>query len=318
MYTQKYVTAEFVTPKHPDKQCDIIADTLLDAFYAEDKESRVAIEVMGGHDLFTINGEVTSTALVDVESMVRDLVGENSRVIVNLVKQSPEIARGVDTGGAGDQGIMNGYATRSTMSLLPYAYDRARALCMHLYQFYPYDGKVQVTVDGTVVKTVVASFQHAPHDELLAHVKDFIQAEEYIINYTGDWDIGGFDADTGLSGRKIVIDNYGPTVPVGGGSFSGKDYTKVDRSGAYMARKIAVDYLRKYESAEEVFVQIAYAIGKAEPVQAVAYVDGVPELITGYDLSPRGIREALALDEITYAETATWGHFGRGFAWDKS
>jgi S-adenosylmethionine synthetase len=189
---------------------------------------------------------------------------------------------------------------------------------MHLYQFYPYDGKVQVTVDGTVVKTVVASFQHAPHDELLAHVKDFIQAKEYIINYTGDWDIGGFDADTGLSGRKIVIDNYGPTVPVGGGSFSGKDYTKVDRSGAYMARKIAVDYLRKYESAEEVFVQIAYAIGKAEPVQAVAYVDGVPELITGYDLSPRGIREALALDEITYAETAMWGHFGRGFAWDKS
>jgi S-adenosylmethionine synthetase len=318
MYTQKYVTAESVTPKHPDKQCDIIADTLLDAFYAEDKESRVAIEVMGGHDLFTVNGEVTSTALVDVESMVRDLVGENSRVIVNLVKQSPEIARGVDTGGAGDQGIMSGYATRSTMSLLPYAYDRARALCMHLYQFYPYDGKVQVTVDGTVVKTVVASFQHAPHDELLAHVKDFIQAKEYIINYTGDWDIGGFDADTGLSGRKIVIDNYGPTVPVGGGSFSGKDYTKVDRSGAYMARKIAVDYLRKYESAEEVFVQIAYAIGKAEPVQAVAYVDGVPELITGYDLSPRGIREALALDEITYAETAMWGHFGRGFAWDKS
>jgi S-adenosylmethionine synthetase len=318
MYTHKYVTAEFVTPKHPDKQCDIIADTLLDAFYAQDKESRVAIEVMGGHDLFTINGEVTSTAIVDVESIVHGLVGETPRVIVNLVKQSPEIARGVDTGGAGDQGIMNGYATRTTESLLPYAYDRARALCMHLYQFYPYDGKVQITVDGLVVKTVVASFQHASHDELLQHTRDFIESEEYIINYTGDWDIGGFDADTGLSGRKIVIDNYGPTIPVGGGSFSGKDYTKVDRSGAYMARKVAVDYLRKHASAEEVFVQIAYAIGKAEPVQAIAYIDGVPESVIGYDLSPRGIREILRLDTVHYKDTATWGHFGRGFAWDKS
>jgi len=126
---------------------------------------------------------------------------------------------------------------------------------------------------------------------------------------------GGFDADTGLSGRKLIVDNYGPEIPIGGGSFSGKDHTKVDRSGAYMARKIAVDFVAR--GAQEVFVKLAYAIGVAEPVMAVAVVNGVETVVSGYDLSPRGIREGLRLDEVEYKETAEWGHFGRGFGWDK-
>lgn len=130
----------------------------------------------------------------------------------------------------------------------------------------------------------------------------------------GGWNQGGFGSDTGLSGRKLIVDNYGPEIPIGGGSFSGKDYTKVDRSGAYMARKIAVDLVSS--GAQEVFVKLAYAIGIPEPVMAVALVDGKEIAITGYDLTPRGIRELLKLDEITYADTATWGHFGRRCEWD--
>jgi S-adenosylmethionine synthetase len=141
-------------------------------------------------------------------------------------------------------------------------------------------------------------------------------AEEYLANTSGEWTQGGFDADTGLSGRKLIVDNYGPEVAIGGGSFSGKDYTKVDRSGAYMARRIAVELL-KARGAKTVHTKLAYAIGKAEPVMAVAVIDGVEEAITGYDLSPLGIRTALSLSEVKYAETCTWGHFGRGFNWDK-
>ena len=310
-----FTTAEFVTPMHPDKQCDIIADTILDAYQVLDPESRVAVEVMGGHKLITINGEVTSRAKPDIEKIVKDIVGVSFHVIVNLAQQSHEIARGVDTGGAGDQGIMNGYATRETKTRMPFAYEQARMLCKQLYEIYPYDGKVQVTANGTHVTTVVASFQHAPTKELTTKVKSLIKADTYIINQAGEWDIGGFDADTGLSGRKIVIDNYGPTVAVGGGSFSGKDYTKVDRTGAYMARKIAVDYLKKYK-AREVFVQLAYAIGRAEPVQAIARVDGKEIVITGYNLTPAGMRDVLTLRTVQYATTAEWGHFGNGFPWD--
>ena len=314
---QTCITAEFVTPKHPDKICDFIADSILDAYLLEDKNSRVAVEVMGGHSLVTINGEVTTNARIDVEAIVKTIVGNDFRVISNIVTQSPQIARGVDTGGAGDQGIMNGYATRETDTFMPFAYSMARSLCMHIYKTYPFDGKVQVTAEGKKVKTVIASFQHAPHDLLLQIVRDFIEAEEYIINHAGDWDIGGFDADTGLSGRKLVIDNYGPTIPIGGGSFSGKDYTKVDRSGAYMARAIAVKYLEQRPDAHEAFVQLAYAIGKRDPVSATVCIDGVTETITGYDLSPAGIRAFLKLDTVSYTDTCTWGHFGRGFVWDR-
>jgi S-adenosylmethionine synthetase len=140
-------------------------------------------------------------------------------------------------------------------------------------------------------------------------------AKEYHINPSGDWSVGGFDADAGLTGRKIIIDNYGPEIVVGGGAFSGKDPSKVDRSGAYMARRVAVDYLEKYPGAQTVLVKLAYAIGHPEALMAVAIVDGVPEDVIGYDLTPSGIKSFLQLDTPIYADTAAWGHFGRGFSW---
>lgn len=308
-------TAECVSPGHPDKRCDFIADRILDAYLAGDPDSRVAVEVMGGHGLITINGEVTSKIHVQVEKILSEIVGKDFRIISNLVEQSREIARGVDSGGAGDQGIMKGYATAETETMVPLEYHLARELCRKLYEKYPHDGKTQVTVENGKVKTVVASFQKSRSQDLLKLMKEFIEAEHYHANPAGDWKMGGFDADTGLSGRKLIVDNYGPDVPIGGGSFSGKDYTKVDRSGAYMARKIAVDYLKKFR-AKEVHTKLAYAIGVAEPVMAVAVVDGKPMAIEGYDLTPKGIRNALSLDSVKFSDTALWGHFGNGFAWD--
>lgn len=301
---------------HPDKICDFLADSLLDAYLEKDKDSRCAIEIMGGHDLIVINGEVSSKAEIVPEEVVRKIVGTKFKIISNLAKQSPEIARGVDLGGAGDQGIMRGYATEETKNLMPLEYELARNLCQKIFEKYPFDGKTQVTLENKKVKTVVASFQNAPTKDLLPLVESILPAEEYLINPAGDWQIGSFDSDTGLSGRKLVIDNYGPEIPIGGGSFSGKDYTKVDRSGAYMARKIAVDYLKKYQ-AKKVFTKLAYAIGKPEPVMAVALVDGKEIEIKDYDLSPAGIRKFLKLDNFKFAESAKWGHFGQGFEWDK-
>ena len=309
-------TAEFVSPNHPDKICDFIADTILDAYLSEDKESRVAVEVIGGHGLVTVNGEVTSRANPDLESLVREIVGPQYEVRVNISKQSESIAQGVDTGGAGDQGIMKGYATAATLSMMPREYELARDLCKKVYQKYPYDGKVQVTLDGGQIKTVVVSFQNTKNNELLPLVKKAIQAEEYFINPAGEWTTGGFDADTGLSGRKIVVDAYGPEIPVGGGSFSGKDYTKVDRSGAYMARKIAKDLVRAGK-AKEAFVKLAYAIGKPDPVMAIAILDGREVPVEGYDLTPAGIKKILNLDSVKYADLAQWGHFGhKNFPWE--
>jgi S-adenosylmethionine synthetase len=209
---------------------------------------------------------------------------------------------------------MKGYATSETKEFLPLEYVLARNLCQKIFEVYPYDGKTQVTIDDGKIITVVASFQNTKNDKLLELVKSVITAEEYLINPAGEWTSGGFDADTGLSGRKLVIDNYGPEIAIGGGSFSGKDYTKVDRSGAYMARKIAVDLLQK-NNAKEVYTKLAYAIGKKEPVMAVAIIDGIGKEITDYDLSPKGIREYLKLDEVKFADTCTWGHFGRDFEW---
>jgi S-adenosylmethionine synthetase len=310
-------TAEFVSPGHPDKICDFIADSILDAYLKGDKKSRVAVEVMGGHNLVTINGEVTSTSNPDIESLVKNIVGVNFKIIINLVKQSPQIAQGVDTGGAGDQGIMKGYATSDTESMMPKEYELARNLCKKVYDKYPYDGKTQVTLDGDKVKTVVVSKQKKKNEDLLPFVKSIINAGEYLINPAGEWEMGGFDADTGLSGRKLIIDNYGPEAPIGGGSFSGKDYTKVDRSGAYISRKIARDLI-KSKNAKEVFVKLAYAIGRAEPVMAVAIIDGKEEKIVGYDLTPKGIKNLLNLENVNFAETAKWGHFGNtNFPWEK-
>lgn len=313
----KIKTCEFVSAKHPDKICDFIADSILDAFLKEDKRTRAGVEVFGGHGKINISGEVTSKAEVDIKSLVLSIVGKDNSVSVNISKQSPYIAQGVDAGGAGDQGIMVGYATRETENLMPLEYELARNLCQAIYKKYPYDGKVQVTIEGEKVTCVVASFQNSETGELERLVRKAISAEEYLINPAGEWALGGFDADAGLSGRKIVVDNYGPEMSVGGGSFSGKDPTKVDRSGAYMARRIAVDLLRE-KQAQEVKVKLAYAIGKRDALMAVAIVDGEEIAIPKqYDLTPLGIIKFLQLNQPIYAKTSCWGHFGRGFAWDK-
>ncbi|MHB8871014.1 MAG: methionine adenosyltransferase domain-containing protein [Candidatus Doudnabacteria bacterium] len=309
-------TAEFVSPKHPDKICDFIADSILDEYLKFDPDARIAVEVMGGHKAITISGEITSKAIVDVKKLVSNIVGEGYTINVFATTQSPEIAHGVDIGGAGDQGIMVGHAFSETENLMPLEYELARNLCKKIFDKYPYDGKVQVTTVDEKIKTVVASFQNTKSEELETLVKFLITSEEYLINPAGVWMIGGFDADSGLSGRKIIIDNYGPEYQVGGGSFSGKDYTKVDRSGAYMARKIAVDLLKE-KGAKQVDVKLAYAIGKPLPVMAVALIDGVETNIPEkYDLTPQGIRNYLKLNEVKFAETSSWGHFGNNFNWD--
>jgi S-adenosylmethionine synthetase len=311
-------TAECVSPGHPDKLCDQISDAILDAYLSKDPASRVAVETVGSHGKIFVTGEVTSLVFdIDITQIVSSLVQEPHDLTIHLVEQSPEIAQGVDTGGAGDQGIMTGYATRETDTYMPREYELARQLCQVVYKEYPYDGKTQVTVteDGSVL-SVVCSFQNAPKAELLALVTSVItDAKEYHINPAGDWIQGGFTADAGLTGRKIIVDNYGPEIAVGGGAFSGKDPSKVDRSGAYMARRIAVDYLEARPEAKVVFVKLAYAIGHPEALMAVAIIDGVAEKVEGYNLTPIGIRDFLGLSTPIYQETATWGHFGRGFTW---
>jgi len=319
---QSTKTCEFVSPKHPDKFCDFIADSILDGFLTGDPKSRVAVELLGGHGRVFVSGEVTSAANVDVETLVKKIVGEDYQVVVNISKQSPEISRGVDTGGAGDQGIMMGYATNETETFMPLEYETARKLCQNIYKEYPYDGKTQVTIesdksnhsDGSNIKAVVASFQNTKTKELEELVRSLIKSDSYLINPAGEWNLGGFDADSGLSGRKIVIDNYGPEIGVGGGSFSGKDPTKVDRSAAYMGRRIAVDLLQKHH-AKQVRTKLAYAIGVKDPVMAVAEIDGKVTPIEGYDVTPQGIIKLLKLNRPIYAETARWGHFGRNFTW---
>lgn len=329
-------TAEFVSPKHPDKMCDQISDAILDWALARDPKARVAIETMGGHGKVYIVGELKVAELAAdsyplhtaAEEIVKRITGkEDLEVIINVVEQSAEIANGVDTGGAGDQGIMRGYAVADNLTLMPLEYELARSICKRLYEKWPYDGKTQVTIDDRgVLHTIVASFQNVKAADLKAEIENWIiesddmplgwerRIDGIIIhaNPAGDWSVGGFDADTGLTGRKLMVDNYGPRLPIGGGAFSGKDATKVDRSAAYMARKIAVDYMREHP-APLIEVEIAYAIGLAQPV--AAYVKSgkqkVDLLAEGkYDLTPAGIIKALELDKPQYEETARWGHFG--------
>lgn len=320
-----YRTAESVSPKHPDKLCDQISDAILDAYLKEDPTARVAAETCGGHGVVFITGEITSTAIgPDFEAIVKRITGDPKiEVHTKIVKQSPEIAQGVDVGGAGDQGIMIGYACSETPEMLPKEVVLARRLNQFIYQKYPFDGKTQVTLNPEgQLDSVVASFQNAPKVELEALIKQFIaehnlsENAQIIANPAGDWNQGGFEADTGLTGRKLIVDNYGPRIPIGGGCFSGKDATKVDRSAAYMARRVAVDYLRK-RNAHEVFVRLAYAIGLAEPLEKTVIIDGQPEEIEGYDLTPAGIIKALDLRRPIYEPTARYGHFGEGFDWDK-
>jgi S-adenosylmethionine synthetase len=314
-------TAESVSPMHPDKICDRISDAVLDACLAQDPTSRVAIETMGGHGIITITGELTTIANVDIREVAKTIVGDKYGVQVNVVRQSPEIANGVDTGGAGDQGIMIGYATDETEEMLPLEVVLSRSLNRYVYIVHPYDGKTQVTLDNGKISTIVISWQNVAAAELLAIVREWGADkpvnEKTVIraNPAGDWNIGGFEADTGLTGRKLAVDNYGPSVPLGGGCFSGKDPSKVDRSAAYMARRIAVDYL-KGRHAHEVYVRLAYAIGYNKPVEATVIIDGKEEPVGGYDLTPNGIIETLSLRQPMYSQTAEYGHFGNGFVWD--
>lgn len=320
IHTTTYRTAESVSPGHPDKICDQISDAILDAYLTVDPNARVAVETAGGHGTVFLTGEVTAKEYVDVVPIVKRLAGE-VEIIEHIVKQSPEIARGVDTGGAGDQGIMVGYATDETDELLPLETVLARRLNQYLYEKWPYDGKTQVTLRNGAVESAVASFQHVKAKELEGAVREFFAGRteapfDVFANPAGDWEQGGFDADAGLTGRKLVVDNYGPRIPIGGGCFSGKDATKVDRSAAYVARRIAVDYLRKTD-AHEVYCYIAYAIGKAEPLEATVIIDGEQRLVEGYDLTPAGIATLLDLKKPQFEATARYGHFGNGFVWDK-
>ncbi len=317
-------TAESVSPKHPDKICDQISDAILDAYLAKDPDVRGGVDVAGGHGMVFVTGEITSnTEKIDVTEIVKRLAGD-VKVIEHIAEQSHEIAQGVDIGGAGDQGIMVGYACNETPELMPLEYVLARRLCEYIYEKYPYDGKTQITTQDGKIVSVVASFQKTPKTELLDLVKAWLPTEklavfdeiDFHINPAGDWNVGGFEADAGLTGRKLVVDNYGPRIPIGGGAFSGKDPSKVDRSAAYMARKVAIDYLKK-NNAHEVYVYLAYAIGFDQPLEATVVIDGSQNKVEGYDLSPNGIIKSLDLKRPIYEKTASFGHFGHSkFSWE--
>jgi S-adenosylmethionine synthetase len=361
-------TSESVTEGHPDKIADQISDAILDACLAEDSTSRVACETLTATGLVVIAGEITTKAYVDFQQVVRGTVQSigydnavygfdcnTCAVISSINKQSGDIAMGVDTGGAGDQGMMFGYAVNENEELMPTPISLAHKLTMRLSQVrkngtLPYlrpDGKSQVTVEydakGKVLRVdaVVISTQHAENvanDELRAGIlKHVIQAvipahlldedTHYHINPTGRFVIGGPMGDTGLTGRKIIVDTYGGMGRHGGGAFSGKDPTKVDRSAAYMARHIAKNIVAA-KLADRCEVQLAYAIGVADPVSVRVDMFGtekvdptiVPDLIRAhFKLTPRGIIESLDLRRPIYKKTAAYGHFGRNdpdFTWE--
>ena len=320
-----YRTAEFVSPKHPDKICDRISDRILDYCLDLDPNSRVAVETMGGHGFINVNGEVTinTEKELPINDLVKEVVEDDYRIQVKLVQQSPEIGRGVDTGGAGDQGIMVGYACDENDEYVPEEYRLARSLCRHLYDKFPYDGKTQVTTRGDRNLFVVASFQNVDRITLHGEVSEWLKGEDYGLmlthaNPAGDWEQGGFDADAGLTGRKLVVDNYGPRVPIGGGAYSGKDPSKVDRSAAYMARHIAKKELIK-KGLSECYVYLSYAIGEKEPLQMTCR-DGVGntwDIPSNYPVYPNEIIDFLDLKKPIYKQTAEWGAYGNGFEWDK-
>jgi len=320
-------TAEYVSAGHPDKICDQISDGILDAYLAKDPDSRVAVESMGGHGHIYITGEVTSKGKVEIENLVQKIysaIGYTDYPVihVNIAHQSQDIAMGVDTGGAGDQGIMIGYACDENEAMIPQELYLARKLIRELPADFGPDAKSQVTLNESgEIDTVVISAQHAPGAEFapLKKLAETLHPKHIYINPTGEFVQGGFAADTGLTGRKLAVDNYGPQIPIGGGCYSGKDATKVDRSAAYMARRVAVDYLHKLHC-HEVLVKLAYSIGVARPVMAIAIIDAQKEInlleTREYDLTPQGIIRFLDLKRPIYLETARNGHFGNGFAWD--
>ncbi|MDO8601982.1 MAG: methionine adenosyltransferase [bacterium] len=346
MYHGKTYTVESVTSGHPDKVCDQISDAILDACLTQDPMSRVAVETFGGHDLLVIGGEVTTTAKVDYEKIARkvytDIGYDDSalKVIVHVAQQSPDIAQGVDTGGAGDQGMMYGYATDATPELLPEAVVKVHALARGLeelrrsgkFNWIKPDGKTQITVHNDRITSVLVSTQH---DEKVSHA--FIKSEltkhliapiignldgiEILVNPTGSFVQGGFAADTGLTGRKIMVDTYCGLAPHGGGAFSGKDATKVDRSAAYMCRLVARQLVQK-GMGKKILVSVAYAIGKAEPLMIAAVNEkgeNLGEFVQkNYVFKPKAIIERLKLRRQIFHQTAAYGHFGKaGLPWEE-
>jgi S-adenosylmethionine synthetase len=361
-------TSESVTEGHPDKIADQISDAILDACLAQDPYSRVACETLTATGLVVIAGEITTKAYVDFQSLVRGVVASigydnalygfdsnTCAVISSINKQSGDIAMGVDTGGAGDQGMMFGYATNENADLLPTPISLAHKLSQRLTQvrksgllsYLRPDGKSQVTVEydqdmnPVRVDAVVISTQHSETigtEELRADIlKHVIQAtippglldadSKYHINPTGRFVIGGPMGDTGLTGRKIIVDTYGGMGRHGGGAFSGKDPTKVDRSAAYMARYIAKNIVAA-GLAKRCEVQLAYAIGVADPVSVLVETFGTGEVDSAtlqqlvrenFRLTPKGIIESLNLRRPIYRKTAAYGHFGRtdpDFTWE--
>ena len=367
--TDRYLfTSESVTEGHPDKIADQISDAILDACLAEDPYSRVACETLTCTGLVVVAGEITSKAHLDVQSLVRNTVKEigyddalkgfdsNTCAVISAInKQSPDIAQGVDTGGAGDQGMMFGYATNETPELMPTPISLAHRLAERLSQvrksglmgYLRPDGKSQVTVEYSAegkpvrVDAVVISSQHAEevtnekiHADVMEHViqavipSELLDADtKYHINPTGRFVIGGPMGDSGLTGRKIIVDTYGGMGRHGGGAFSGKDATKVDRSAAYMARYIAKNIVAA-GLADKCEVQLAYAIGVAEPVSIRVDTFGTGkvseakliELVReNFKLTPKGIIESLNLRRPVFKKTAAYGHFGRSgesFTWE--
>ena len=351
MSVENYVFAsESVSEGHPDKVCDRISDAILDAFLAREPEARVAVETLTTTNLVVLAGEVRPAGLVSNEEIeeiaraaVRDIGYEqegfhwrDAEVQVRIHGQSAHIAQGVDQDGAGDQGIMFGYACRETPELMPapiaYSHrilaDMAEARRSGSVAGFGPDSKSQISLayeNGRPVTatSVVVSTQHA---------EGLSDDDQFFVNPTGTFVIGGPDGDAGLTGRKIIVDTYGGAAPHGGGAFSGKDPTKVDRSAAYAARYLAKNVVAA-ELAERCTIQLSYAIGVARPLSVYIDTHGTSKVDTNrlasvlqaeMNLSPRGIREHLGLNRPIYARTAAYGHFGRtpeddgGFSWERT
>ncbi|MBL1213824.1 MAG: methionine adenosyltransferase [Ignavibacteriae bacterium] len=362
-------TSESVSEGHPDKVCDAISDGILDAMLKEDPNSRVACETFVTTGLVIVGGEVTTKAYIDVETVVRDTIkkigytkaeykfdSESCGVLNSIHSQSPDIAMGVDTGGAGDQGIMFGYACDQTPELMPMPIVFAHKLVKKLSdirkrnnKLMPYlrpDSKSQVTIEyddnhkPIRVDAVVISTQHdggvkqskIKKDVVENVIKKVIPAKyidkktKYFVNPTGKFEIGGPHGDTGVTGRKIIVDTYGGWAPHGGGAFSGKDPSKVDRSATYAVRHIAKNVVAA-KLAKECLVQVSYAIGVAEPVSIFVDTNGtgrisdseIADMINKeVDLTPKGIIKRLNLKSPIYQATSSYGHFGRKeFTWEK-
>jgi S-adenosylmethionine synthetase len=361
-------TSESVTEGHPDKIADQISDSILDAILTQDPQSRVACETLVTTGIAFIAGEITTRAVIDYQDVVRRTItdvgytrgkygfdAETCAVISAIHSQSPDIAMGVDTGGAGDQGLMFGFACRETEELMPLPIMLAHKLVKGLscsrregvLDYLRPDGKSQVTVeyDGTTpvrIDAVVVSSQHSPDvtnetmraDIIEKIINRVIPAElmdtetKVYVNPTGRFVVGGPHGDAGVTGRKIIVDTYGGAAPHGGGAFSGKDPTKVDRSACYMARYIAKNVVAA-GIADRALVQLAYAIGVSDPVSVMVHTEGtgripeerITELVRAhFRLTPRGIIEDLDLRRPIYKKTAAFGHFGRTepeFTWER-